>query len=93
MLVLAAFLSIGAFFVAFLLRFTFALQSEAQLQAERAVWAKRLRGRRVPSSLEARSSAMGLNLAYSNPKMTPARQGSLGARLAVEDASRVKKEA
>jgi hypothetical protein len=94
MLVLAAFIAIGAFFVAFLLRFYFALHSEARLASERAAWAKQIRSRRLPSSTEDRSPATGLTLAYSNP--SPARQpktGTGGARLVARDASGIQKKA
>ena len=92
MLVLATFLAVGALFTAFLLRFLFALESEARIARERAEWVKRIRSRRIPSPAGASVSSSGLTLAYSNPA-APAPRGLAQARLAAREASRLKKEA
>ena len=94
MLVLATFLAIGVFFVAFLLRFIFALHSEARVEKERDARTKRIPGHRIPIAVEVRKPRFELTVTYSNPGLVRrAGTTSLGAALAVSESSRTKKEA
>lgn len=94
MLVLATFLAIGVFFVAFLLWFFSELQSEARLETERAERVKQIRSRRVPSSDKAHGLATPLSVAYSNPRLAQQTgRISWGPMLVAKEAARIKKEA
>lgn len=93
MLVTTTFLAIGTLFIAFLLRFLFALELDSRLKAGRERQ-DRLYIRRVLFPAPAHGWANGLRLAYSNP--TPMQQGwqaSPGANLVAKAASRIGKEA
>ncbi len=86
MLVLATFLAIGAFCVAFLMRFLFALHSEARLEKERDARTKQIPGRRILMAAEVYKPAQGLTVTYSNPGLAwRAAATSSGATLAVSD--------
>jgi hypothetical protein len=87
MLLLGAFLAIGALFIALLLRFLFALESEARLERERAAWVKQIRSSRTPSA------PGGLALVYSNPYRAPALRGSEQARPAASVSARIRRSA
>ena len=65
MLVLAMFVAIGVFFVAFLLRFTFALHSEARIERARDARTKQIASRRIPIAVEVRKPA--LTVTWTNP--------------------------
>jgi hypothetical protein len=71
MLVLAAFLSISAVFVAFLLRFVFALEADVRSRKQHPVRVERIWTHRMPSLAVAQGSASGLALVHSNPRMAP----------------------
>ena len=94
MLVLATFLAIGVFFVAFLLWYFFELQSEAQLLTERAERVKQIRSSRVLSPDNARGRAAALTVAYSNPRLVQQTgRISSGPMLVAKEGARIKKEA
>ena len=94
-MLLATFLAIGVFFVAFLFWFLFAMQSELRLQSKRDARTSRIYRHRIPLAFEVRKNrTLGLTVAYSNPMLAPrARQSSSGVTLVVNESSRAKKEA
>jgi hypothetical protein len=93
MLVLAMFLALGTFFVAFLLRFLFALELDAQIQTGRER-RERIYIRRVLFSEPAQNRAKSPSLARSNLIQTcPAWQASPGTTLVDRATSRISKEA
>jgi hypothetical protein len=94
-MLLATFLAIGVFSVAFLLRFLFALESELRLASRRAARTSRIYSHRIPLAFEVPNKrTIGLTVAYSNPMLAHRlRQSSSGATLVVNESSRAKKEA
>ena len=77
-MLLATFLAIGVFFVAFLFWFLFAIQSEVRLHSKRGARTSRIYRHRIPLAFEVRKNrTLGLTVAYSNPMLAPrARQSS-----------------
>ena len=77
-MVLATFLAIGVFFVAFLFWFLFAMQSEVRLHSKRDARTSRIYRHGIPLAFEVRNNrTLGLTVAYSNPMLAPrARQSS-----------------
>ena len=94
MLVLATFLAIGVFSIAFLLRFLRALHSEIRLEKERDARTKQILSRRIPIAVEVRKPVRGLFVTHSNPGLAPrARTTTAGATLEASESSRNKREA
>ena len=94
-MLLATFLAIGVFSVAFLFWFLLAVHSEVRLESKRDVRTSQIYSRRIPLAAEVRSNPKpGLTVVYSNPMLAHRLgQSSSGATLAVEQSSRAKKEA
>jgi hypothetical protein len=94
MLVLATFLAIGAFSVAFLVCFLFALHSELQLEKERSARTKQMLGLGIPIAVEVRKPVRGLFVTHSNPGLVRrAEAASSRATLESSESVRTKREA
>ena len=94
-MLLATFLAIGVLFVAFLLWFLFAMQSELRLDSKRDARTSRIYSHRIPLAFEDRNHrTLGLTVVYSNPMLAhQVRPSSSGATLVLDERSRAKKEA
>ena len=86
MLVLTTFLAIGTLFIAFLLRFLFALETEAQLHTGRERQ-DRLYIRRVLFPVPAHSWAKGPDLARSSPTLAEQSRQALWSATPVDSAT------
>ena len=95
MLVLATFFSICAVFVAFLLRFLFALESEVRSDQERSARVERIWTYRVPSRAVVQGQAAKLTLVHANssPSLAPYARQEAGVRLHATQNAQMKKEA
>jgi hypothetical protein len=91
MLVLAAFLSICAVGVAFLLRFLFAVESDLRSHGKHSARVDRIRTLSVPVGTAAWGPAPPLILVHSNEGFVPqARPGTAAAAVRANEYSRIK---
>jgi hypothetical protein len=91
MLVLATFLSICAVFVAFLLRFVIAIESDVRTRGKHSAQFERVRNHRAPSLAVVQGAAPKLTLVHSNSSLAPqARLTTSRTRPQVVSNSRVK---
>lgn len=91
MLVLVTFLSICTVFVAFLLRFLFALESDIRSHGKRSVRVDRIWTDRAPSLAVAQGSAPKLTLVHTSSRLAPqAPLEASGTRLRAVNHSRAK---
>ena len=67
MLVLATFLPVGVFFVAFLFWFMYALHSEIRIENQRSARTRQIASRRIPIAIEVRRPTRGFIVTSSNP--------------------------